>query len=128
MRYQATDIKISKSTIDTVNKILSEWGCSKKERLSLLGVSEQEHKLISTCSELIAFNIDLRKRVSYILAIYECLSTIFNNPENRNRFLKSNNEANLFNGSTPMIYIMADGTAKALENVYLYLKEMWLPS
>jgi hypothetical protein len=78
MSYQPTEITISKITIEATNKALSDWGCSKKERLSLFGVSEKEHELISTCSEVIACNIDLRTRVSYILSISECLSAIFN--------------------------------------------------
>jgi hypothetical protein len=128
MPYQTADIKISKKTIGTINKIFSEWGCCNKERLSLLGVSEQEYELISTCSELITCNINLRKRVGYILNINELLSIYFKNKENRTGFLKLNNEANLFNGSTPMNYIMKNGSTKALEDVHLYLKDILLKS
>jgi hypothetical protein len=127
MSHKATDITISKETMKTINIILSEWGCSQKERLSLLGVSEREHELNSTCGEIIALNIGFRKRVYYILEIYDYLNVIFSNPKNRDDFLKKNNEAGIFNGTTPMNYIIEDDSTDSFEKVHNYLKEMWLP-
>ena len=115
------DLHANKVVLNTTDKIFIKWDCTLNDKLALLGLSGPEYEFLSEAGNAVGLNDDLSQRISYILNIYECLFVLFSNPENRDGFLNLRNNTSLFNGNTPMNYMIEHGTVSALRDVYNYL-------
>lgn len=115
------DLHAKKVALNTIDKIFVKWDCTLNDKLALLGLSEAEYEFLSKDDNTVNLSNDLSQRISYILNIYECLFVLFSNPENRDGFLNLRNNTSLFNGNTPMNYMIEHGTVSALRDVYNYL-------
>ena len=115
------DLHANKVVLNTTDKIFTKWDCTLNDKLALLGLSEAEYEFLSKDDNTVNLSNDLSQRISYILNIYECLFVLFSNPENRDGFLNLRNNTSIFNGITPMNYMIKHGTISALSDVYNYL-------
>ncbi len=118
------DLHTTRVGINAINNIFIKWNCTLEDKLAILGLSESEYDFISDEKNTLNISDKINQRISYILNIYECLYVLFSNPDNRHGFLKLSNRSKLFNGVTPMDYMIKHGTISALSDVFHYLDDM----
>ncbi|MEY8214263.1 MAG: hypothetical protein RPR97_07230 [Colwellia sp.] len=118
---QPKDLKRNQTTFKVVDNILNKWSCSLEEKTAILDISEAECSSNLEGGSGSKFADETLERMSYILNIYECLAVLHQNPENRFGFLRLKNHSRVFNGATPLAYIIEIGSTTALDNVYKYL-------
>lgn len=103
----------------SITRLLHLWRCDEREAAGLLGLSAHEWLAFSNDRAAFPMADDLLMRCGHLLGIFRALESLYQEPSARS-WIKTHNSGPTFNGTTPLAYMIDEGTP-GIEQVRSYL-------
>jgi len=111
---------VSPAALRTAIRILTAWGLSNKEQMTLLGSPPKSTFYRWKQGEGVVLSQDTLERLSYIFGIYAALQVLLPRPEAADAWIRKPNAAPLFGGDSALARMLSGQVAD------LYLVRQYL--